>query len=204
MTVIDLIDEARRRVPEGAPFGTRWHGTTRVEHAHARHQAAVDVRIDAKGQRREQYWCDDVRVERSVLLRLTCSESECPHAVEVRAQWQAWHRRAPAPRPRYSWAPQPLTTDVPLKVGRHAIVARPARFPCYTPCPNGAHPPIRIDKTGFDLFEDGVCLGGGLLEIGSMQRPRIPTVQAAEAFVLARHLEGLAMVGRCKGDEPGR
>ena len=194
--VTDLIEEAQRRVPEGAPFGTRWHGTAEVTTAQARHRAAVDARIDAKGRRREQFWCDDVRVERSVLLRLTCSETECPHAAEVRAQWLAFHRRSPAPRPRHTLAPQPLSTDVPLKVGSHAIVARPARIPCFTPCPNGAHPPLRIDKAGFDLFEDGVCLGGGRVQIGSMQRPRIPTVQAAEAYVLARHLEGLAMLGR--------
>jgi hypothetical protein len=138
-----------------------------------------------------------VRVERAVLLRLTCQETECPHAIEVRAQWLAFHRRTPARAPRPSLSPQALMADIALTVGSHHFVARPARFPCFTHCPNQAHPPLIIDKTGFDLFEEGVCLGGGVgTEFGGVPRPRLPTVRAAEAFVLARHLEALAVLGQ--------
>jgi hypothetical protein len=196
MTVLELIDEAERQVPTTAPFGTRWKGTSRVTTPHGAHTVAVAARIDARGQRREQFWCDELRVERAVLLRLTCPETECPHAVEVRGQWLAFHRRAPARAARVSMNPQPLMADIPVTVGRHHIVARPARLPCFTPCPHGAHPPLNIDKTGFDLFEDGVCLGGGVTEFGGVPRPRIPTVRAAEAFVLARYLEALAALAQ--------
>jgi hypothetical protein len=195
--LLDLIDEADRKVPATAPFGTRWKGLCKLTTAHGAHSVAVAARIDARGRRREQFWCDEVRVERSVLLRLTCAETECPHAIEVRVQWLAFHRRGPAHAPRATLGPQPLTADIPVTVaGRHHVVARPARFPCFTPCPHGAHPPLAIDKTGFDLFEEGVCLGGGIVEHGGMRRPRIPTVHAAEAFVLARHLEALAALGQ--------
>lgn len=196
MNVLELIDEADRRVPATAPFGTRWKGTTKVTTSHGAHTVAVAARIDALGQRRVQYWCDEVRVEHAVLLRLTCPETECPHAVEVRAQWLAFHRRSPASAARPTLAPRPLMADIPVTVGRHHLVARPARFPCFTPCPHGAHPPLAIDKTGYDLFEEGLCLGGGVTELGGVLRPRIPTVRAAEAFVLARHLEALAALGQ--------
>ena len=196
MNVLQLIDEAERRVPTTAPFGTRWKGTSRVSTPHGAHTVAVAARIDARGQRREQFWCDELRVERAVLLRLTCAETECPHAIEARAQWQAFHRSGPAFTPRPSLAPRSLMADVPVTVGRHHLVARPARFPCFTPCPHGAHPPLAIDKSGFDLFEEGVCVGGGVTEHGGVLRPRIPNVRAAEAFVLARHLEALAALGQ--------
>ena len=207
MNVLDLDEEAHRKVPASAPFGTRWKGTAQVTTPHGKHTVAVAARIDARGQRREQFWCDEVRVERAVLLRLTCKETECPHAVEVRAQWLAFHRRAPARAPRPSIDPQALMADIPVSAGRHLIVARPARFPCFTHCPNGAHPPLIIDKTGFDLFEDGVCLGGGVVTTdgGSALRPRLPTVRAAEAFVLARHLEALATLGQATdSSRPGQ
>jgi hypothetical protein len=55
-----------------------------------------------------------------------------------------------------------------------------------------------IEKTGYDLFEHGVCVGGGLMRSGDSARPRLPTLAAAHAFVLARHLEALAMLGRVR------
>lgn len=195
MKVLELIDEVHRRVPEAAPFGTRCKVTATVTTAQGRHAVAVAARIDAHGRRWEQYWCDDVRVERSILLRLTCAESECPHAIQVRMQWIAFHSRGPAKTPRVQLWPRPLVEESEVVVGRQRFVARPARFPCFTPCPHDAHPPLMIEKKGFDLFEEGACLGGGVVEIGGVKRPRIPTVRAAEAYVLARHLESLAALG---------
>jgi hypothetical protein len=83
-------------------------------------------------------------------------------------------------------------TEVSVTLGSQHFVARPARFPCFTSCPHRAHPPLRIDKSGFDLFEDGTCLGGGIARQNGVLQPRIPNVRAAEAFVLARRLEALA------------
>jgi hypothetical protein len=77
-----------------------------------------------------------------------------------------------------------------------SISSRDQRFPCFTPCPHGAHPPLKIDKSGFDLFEDGACLGGGVAKLGGVLQPRIPNIRAAEAFVLARHLEALVALGK--------
>jgi len=196
MNVLQLIAEAERRVPAQAPPGVRWKGTTQVTTPHGPHTVAIAARIDRHGHRCEQFWCDDVRVERAVLLRLTCHEVECPHAVQVRAQWLAFHRRSPADAARPGPGTGALMAEIPLAVGRQRFVARPARFPCFTHCPQGAHPPLSIDKTGFDLFEDGACLGGGITEVAGVRQPRIPTVGAAEAFVLARHFETLAAIAK--------
>lgn len=204
MDVMQLLDEVRRHVPGNAPSGTRWQATCVVRVAQGVHHVAAAARIDNQGRRREQFWCDGVRVEKAVLLRLTCAETECPHAVQVRAQWAAFHGRGgavsrPAP-PRTL----PLMTEVDISVGRHRFTARPARFPCYTPCPNGAHPPLTIEKAGFDLFDGGMCLGGGVSDATGVRRPRIPTVPAAEAYVLARQLETLATLGAARDATRGR
>jgi hypothetical protein len=192
MSVPLLLDEVRRRVPVGAPVGTRWKSASTVSAPLGKLAIAVAARIDAQGRRREQFWCDGVRVELPVLLRLTCAEGECPHAVQVRAQWEAYRRGGAARASREPLCARPLIAEVAVAVGPNRCVARPARLPCFTPCPNGAHPPMTIDKTGYDLFDDGTCVGGGVVEIGGVRQPRFPTLRAAEAFLLARHLETLA------------
>ncbi|MEO8279806.1 MAG: hypothetical protein ABI564_08955 [Ideonella sp.] len=199
MNVPQLLDEVRRQVPPQAPVGTRSKLASVVTMPEGVHHVAAAARIDTQGRRREQFWCDDIRVELAVLLRLTCAERECPHVTQVRAQWADFHRRgragAVASRPGSLPLPQPLMAEVAVTVGRQCFTARPARFPCFTPCPNGAHPPVTIEKTGFDLFDDSSCLGGGVEESRGVRRPRIPTVRAAEAYLLARHLETLAALG---------
>ena len=62
------------------------------------------------------------------------------------------------------------------------------------PCPHQAHPPTIIEKTGFDLFDEGACLGGGVAHANGLMRPRIPTLRAAEACALARRLESQAVL----------
>jgi hypothetical protein len=198
MNVLRLIAEVRTRVPIWAPFGTRWKTTSIVSTPTGSLTVAVAARIDARGQRREQFWCDGTRVEQPVLLRLTCAEAECPQAIAVRAQWRAYHKRGPAKTPIEPPRAQPLMHEAALNGVGQQVVARPARFPCLTPCPHKAHPPLTIDKTGFDLFEDGRCLVGGVTEIGGVRRPRIASVRAAEAFVLARRLEMLAVLEQAR------
>ena len=204
MHVLQLLEEVHHHVPTNAAFGTRWKAAAVVALPEGVHRVAVAARIDRQGRRREQFWCDDVRVERAVWLRLTCPERECPHAVQVRAQWDAFHGRGPAaalPGPPQT---QPLMVDAVVTVGRQHVTARPARFPCFTPCPHRAHPPLTIEKSGFDLFDNGLCLGGGVTESQGVRRPRIPTLPAAEAWVLARQLETMAAVGAARGSVRGR
>lgn len=193
--VLQLLAQIEHEVPEHAAAGTRATRHARVSVPGATHELTVNARIDGQGRRRLQFLCDGARVERAVLLRLTCPEQECPQASGVRAQWQAWRRgSAVSASPRATPpAPAPLMQEQPLRVGRHHCTARPARFACFTPCPHDAHPPMTLHKTGYDLFEDGRCLGGGLVQVDGVARPRLPTLRAAEAYVLARHLEALAL-----------
>jgi len=195
--VLQLIREARRQVPLGAAIGVRWRGSAQLAVAGVSHEVIAVARIDHKGRRREQFLLDGVRVDRCVLLRLTCTETECPQARLVRAQWDAFHRRSPRQRPQPMQA-RPLMEESPLVVGAHHCTARPARFTCFTHCPNRAHPALLIEKTGYDLFEDGVYVGGGLLKSDDGARPRLPTLEAAKAFVLARQLEAMAALGRLR------
>ncbi len=175
MKVPQLLDEVRQRVPEKAPFGTRYRLTSVVQTAGGVHDIGVAARIDADGGGREQFWCDAVRVKQPVLMRLTCPEGECPHVVQVRAQWVAFRGRR-----------------------GQRFTARPARFPCFTRCPHGAHPPMSIEKSGFDLFDDTGCVGGGVVEAGGFRRPRLATLREAQAFVPARHLETLAAISQAR------
>lgn len=200
--VLQLIREAMQKVPIGASFGVRWRGTAQVAVAGKSHQVGVAARIDHKRRRREQFTLDGVRVDRCVLLRLTCAETECPQAKAVRAQWDAFRRRAARPRPPPLQA-RPLIEEFALLVGGHQCSARPARFTCFTHCPNRAHPALLIEKTGYDLFEDGVYVGGGLVKSGDGARPRLPTLEAAEAFVLARRLETMAALDRVRSQGSG-
>ncbi len=198
MNVPQLLDEVRHHVPLDASVGTRWKVKSVVTTLEGTHHIAAAARIDVRGGRREQFWCDDLRVELGVLLRLTCAERECPHVRQVGAQWAAFHRRDGAATRPGPPLPRPLVAEVAVTVGRQRFTARPARFPCFTPCPNAAHPPVTIEKSGFDLFDDSSCLDGGVTESNGVRCPRFPTVGAAEAYLLARHLETLAVVGAAR------
>jgi len=194
LNVHELIAEVALRVPQDAPVGTRYRVSGQVTTDQGLHTVEIAARIDARSRRHEQHFCDGVRVPREVLLRLTCAETECTHAQQVRAQWNAFHGRRPAaasPSSGEAPAPAPLMRETPLAVAGHQCVARPATFRCFTPCPNHAHPALWIEKSGFDLFEDGACVGGGVVVIDGTRRPRLPSLRAAEAYLFARHLEAM-------------
>lgn len=72
-----------------------------------------------------------------------------------------WPRQGLAASPALwpAGAARPLMAEMAVTAGHQTLLARPARFPCFTPCPQGAHPPLMIEKAGFDLF--GVDLAAG-------------------------------------------
>ncbi len=199
MGVLELLAALQQRVPSGAPAHSRARDSTVVRTAHGRIQVDAAVRIDTQGQRREQFWCDGVRVERPVLLRLTCAETECPHAVQVRRLWLARSGQQATAEAALAPQPQHLLTEQTLSMGGQTVTARPARFPCFTPCPHHAHPPLMIHKAGWDLFEHGVAIGGGLAGGGGVPRPRFPSLAAARAHLLARRMEALAALAAASG-----
>lgn len=197
MNVHELIAQVELHVPENAPFGARHRAQGQVATCGATHTVAVAARIDREGRRHEQYFCDGTRVPRPVLLRLTCAESECPQARAVRDQWRAFHGRADSVRsPRRAAHPEAPSRleEVELVVAGHRCIARSARFRSFSQCPNRAHPPMWFEKTGFDLFEDTTCVGGGVVTSDGTCTPRLPSIAAAEAYLFARHIEARAVL----------
>lgn len=198
MNVHELVADMERHVHEGARVGTRHRAQGLVTAGPTTHAVVVAARIDPTGRRRDQYFCDDVRVPLQVLLRLTCAETECPQALAVRAQWRQFHRRGNSgPTCRNPGSPplRPPFSEFEIVAAGHRCIARSAQFNCFGPCPNHAHPPLWIVKSGFDLFEEGVCVGGGVSTTDGISRPRLPSVEAAKAYLLARQLEASAILG---------
>lgn len=83
---------------------------------------------------------------------------------------------------------RPLIEEVEIRANGRCCQARPALFRCLTPCPNAAHAAIPMQKTGWDLFEVGRCIAGGVLknpETG-LSVPLLPTLEAAQTWLAAQ------------------
>ncbi len=160
MAIDELEARVRSRMPLDARVGTR----VRAVQALNGHEIEVIYRIDRKGQRVINYFCDGARMSRVILLMLLCPEAACPQAKAVRLRWGQFigkpQRRAP--ERVMPLRPAPLMVEVPVDGAGHHCVARPASFECLTRCPMGAHAPALLHKTGWDLFEDGTWVAGGL------------------------------------------
>lgn len=158
----DLEQRAAAELPAGAGPGTEGRAEAWAEGD----LVEVHCRVDRQGQRRCSYRFGGVRLERSTLQRLLCPEGACDQALAVRARWAAFRGTA-EPEPARATQAQPLRVAELVKSVRvHAagriVEARPASFECLTPCPTGAHPPLRLRKGGWDVFDGARYLGGGL------------------------------------------
>lgn len=198
-----LIDELAARLytelAPDAPRGTQRRATAEV----GPHQVAVTLSIDHHRTRTLRWFCDGARVSRPTLLRLLCTEAACPEAQAVQQRWrdfqgqtvpaQALPRRAAAPRPAT------LIDEVPVSAAGHDCVARPASFECPTRCPQQAHEPRLLRKPGWDLFEDGVWVGGGLhLDTATgTAHPRFASPQAAQDWLIERQRQARGALQAC-------
>lgn len=152
--------QACARLPMGAPIGARVKSVARARG----HQVEVALRVDRHGSRTYTYSCDGARMSRQTLAMLLCPEAACPRAEQLKSRWRAFTGQ-PTPRARYqrqTLQVRPLIEEVPVESAGHRCTARPASFECLTPCPLGAHGPELMRKAGWDLFEDGVWIAGGL------------------------------------------
>jgi hypothetical protein len=121
-----------------------------------------------------------VRLERRALLLLICPETACPKAEVARELWrQRLGQKPPQPTRAASRRLEvaSLFVEVPVEAGNRACVARPASFVCLTPCPVGAHAPAPLKKAGWDLFEGGRFIAGGLNN-DVPARPVFPSITA--------------------------
>lgn len=187
MLIDDLEHEATALLPAGAARGAEALASAWAEGA----LVEVRCRVAADGGRRYTHRFDGVRLERAVLQHLLCPETACDHARAVRARWAAFRGELPAEAARPASLPlrvADLVQAVRVHAAGRVVEARPARFACLTPCPTGAHPPQPLQKTGWDVFEDGRCLAGGLQRDARSggQRPRFEQVAEVAAWLRQR------------------
>ena len=143
-------------------------------------------RIGPSGGIRLGYSYCGVRMERKTLLTLVCPEQSCPCRVASLAKWRQHQAIAipTAPPPRFQPVARPLFEEVEIRANGRSCQARPASFRCLTPCPHSVHAAIPMQKTGWDLFEAGRCIAGGVLknpETG-LSAPLLPTLEAAQSW----------------------
>lgn len=162
MIVDQLEARARGRLPLDADPGAR----VRVSAQRGDDEIAVVYRVGSGRHLMLSHFFCGVRIERQALLMLLCDEPACPQAEQVRRRWRAFRNEAePLQRPPATPASRrtrALIEEVPITESGHHCTARPASFECLTACPTGAHPPVRLRKPGWDLFEDGVWLCGSV------------------------------------------
>jgi hypothetical protein len=159
---------------------------------------SVKLRVDRNGVAQLGHWIDGFRLERRALLHLLCPDRACPEAAAVKDRWARRHEPAtetapPAPSPRpVRLDPRPLLQEVPLDEAGHHCTLRPGQWSCERRCPVQAHPPRRVAMAGWDLFEHGVWLAGGLVDDpaapGCGPRPRFATPDDARAWLRQQHL----------------
>lgn len=143
-------------------------------------------RVGPGGAIRLGYSYCGVRMERKTLLTLVCPEQPCPCRAASLAKWQQHQGIVipAAPQPRFQPVARPLFDEVEIRANGRSCQARPASFRCLTPCPHAVHAAIPMQKAGWDLFEAGRCIAGGILknpETG-LSAPLLPTLEAAQTW----------------------
>lgn len=182
--------EARARLQLAGLVNTR--AQARITEMHHDKAVTVQARLLKSGKQILGYSYDGIRLERSTLLQLLCTETDCPHCQQTQTNWKTF-RGIAAPVPRrvpHSYQFRHLVEDVEIKVAGRTCVARPASFQCRITCPAKAHPPAVVKKTGWDLFAGRTYIAGGLVTNPDTlaQQPALPTIAAATAwFASAPH-----------------
>jgi hypothetical protein len=196
MAIDELEARVRGRMPLDARVGTRVCAAQVL----SGHEIEVTYRIDRKGQRTINYFCDGARMPRATLLMLLCPEAACPQAKAVRLRWCLFVGKPErqAPERVMPLRPAPLMVEVPVDAAGHHCVARPASFECLTRCPMGAHAPEVLHKTGWDLFEDGIWVAGGLW-VDNREgtcRPRFESPADAQQWLATNQANTAALLDR--------
>jgi hypothetical protein len=197
-----VIDELEARVRGRLPLDARVGARVRAAEVLDGHEVEVIYRIDRKGQRVINHFCDGARMSRATLSMLLCPEAACPEAKAVRQHWHSFigkpERHLPARV--MPLRPAALMVEIPIDGAGHHCVARPASFECLTPCPMGAHTPQVLHKTGWDLFEDGVWVAGGLCVDNheGASRPRFQSPADAQQWLASHQARTLALFDRCR------
>lgn len=182
--MIDRLEE-QVRLQLAELMGPKPRASANAEHRGTR--VSVSAYQLRNGKSIFKYSFDGVRLERSLLLQLLCTETDCPQCKVTQAKW-AQFRGMLAPSRRViqpSYAFKHLTEEHHIEVAGRTCVARPAVFQCRISCSAKAHGQAVVRKTGWDLFEGNRYLTGGLITNPETleQEPTIPTIDAAKNWL---------------------
>jgi hypothetical protein len=160
---------------------------------HDGNSVEVGARHLSHGRTVFSYRYGGVRLERTVLLLLLCTEVDCERSLAVKRQWLTANppplglqrRTKSGLRRMPSFEAVPLFREVDLEGSKgEACVARPATFVCLTACPVKAHGPAVLCKSGWDVFQNGKYIAGGLRQSsGTGRQPRFPSLESVEAWL---------------------
>jgi hypothetical protein len=147
----------------------------------------VHARLLSNGRPIFGYGFDGVRLDRSVLLQLLSTETDCPQCQRTQANWKAFRGISSVTRKsvQQSYQFKHLVEEVAIEAAGRRCTARPAAFQCRISCPAKTHAPAVVRKTGWDLFEGNRCVAGGLITNTETleQEPALPTIDAATAWL---------------------
>jgi hypothetical protein len=164
METLQTVEDALcSKLVNGEAGNKKWIEQTFAVEAHS---VRVSHGVDRKGQPAFRYWFDTARVDRGVLLTLICKESLCPKHQDTFAKWCKFTGQAKVKSAKPITPPvhiEKLEVERQISVNGKTYAARPAKLSCKWTCPLGAHPPVMVQRDGWDLFsEEGKCIAGGV------------------------------------------
>ena len=159
MAIDELEARVRSRMPLDARVGTR----VRAVQALNGHEIEVIYRIDRKGQRVINYFCDGARMSRVILLMLLCPEAACPQAKAVRLRWvSSSASRAAGARARDAAAPGAADGGGSGRRRRAPLCGSPGFVRVPDTVPDGRPRARAAAQDGLGLVRDGTWVAGGL------------------------------------------
>lgn len=160
---------------------------------HRGYTIEVRARTLSTGRELMGYSYGGVRLERSVLLQLLCVETTCPHCQQTQANWNSFcgisTEKPKAKQPNLQF--RHLVEEQVIQAAGRTCIARPATFQCKSRCPIEVHAPAVVKKHGWDLFEGGQYVAGGLVSDPETnnQAPALPNLEAASKWLTSTAFE---------------
>ena len=180
-----MIEQLESNASDQLADATGARARGRASDDHAGKLVEVVARRNHQGNPAFGYRYSGIGLERQTLLLLICPETACALSQTTRRNWQQLQGIVQAaPRPAMGKLEVArLFDEVPIQDGRTGCVARPASFVCMTPCPVNAHTPALLHKSGWDLFQNGKYIAGGVRRQAAIAAPTFPTIEALKDWL---------------------
>lgn len=160
-----------------------------VAATHKGYTVEILARVLRTGKELIGYSYDGIRLERSVLLQLLCTETVCPQCQLTQKNWRAFRGESTIASPPSPFVFQfrHLAEEVNFELKGISLAARPAALQCLTVCPAGIHSPTIVKRAGWDLFCQGSYLAGGITinADASTSEPMFPSLEDARRWLVS-------------------